>query len=136
MGQRLAGSIIVHGVDDEYWPESDQETRATRIVNLVLDENQPSAALQVRDVRWGGECRVEVQGTAQLVASGDVQVEIEAYFYEGTTEDSNDLEDQEKRVLTVPADKEPVHRTVQLRNTEPLGGDHATVKYSFTNRTV
>ena len=131
--RRLAGLIIIHGVDDESWPWEDEKITATRTLELYLDVTQPSAQLQVRDVRWGGECRVEVGGVVKMTNDGSVLVEAETRFYEGTSESSMDKEDEASITILVPTDQGPAHRTVKLRNTEPGGGDHATVKFSFTN---
>ena len=82
MRRRITGSIFIDGVDDEYWPWSDERIQATRTIDLHLDANQPLAQLEIKDVRWGGECRVEVRGTVRIVTANSIQVEAKAYYYE------------------------------------------------------
>ena len=56
---------------------------------------------EVPDVRWGGECRVEVQLTPKVVGHGEVKITANAKLFEGTSEDSNDLEDEEEITFKV-----------------------------------
>lgn len=61
MARLLAGTVFINGTDDESWPFDDEIVSTIRAVNGVfLDINQPAVALDIPDVRWGGECRVEV----------------------------------------------------------------------------
>lgn len=136
MARRVAGTVIVDGTDDEYWPFSDERVHREFTVDTVLDEGQPAQGIAIPDVRWGGECRVEIQMTARAEVSGRVQVEVDARLFEGTTEGTNDQEDQQVVTLTVLKGGRPAHERINLRNTETMGGDHATISLSFTNSLV
>jgi hypothetical protein len=133
MPRRLAGTVRVDGTDDENWPETDEVVHKTYTINVVLDDSQPATALDIPDVKWGGECRVEVRVTARIVDGGRVQVEGKAMLFEGTSENTDDLEDQQTITMTVPRGGSPVHQTIQLRSSGPGGGDHAEVGFSLTN---
>lgn len=136
MARRLAGTVIIDGTDDEYWPQSDEFVHKAFNVQTVLDIGQPTSALDIEDVRWGGECRVEVRLTARVVGAGEIQIEGNAKLFEGVSEDTTDLEDQQVFSFTVARGGIAAHHTVQLRSTGAGGGDHAEIGLSFTNSLV
>jgi hypothetical protein len=133
MSRILAGTVTVNGTDDENWPESDEEVHRVFTVEAVLDEGQPAQSFDIPDVRWGGECRVELRLTAREVGSGAVQLEGQARLYEGDSEDTSDLEEEQTVTMTVPRGGRPAHSRVQLSNSGLGGGDHAEIGLSFTN---
>jgi hypothetical protein len=133
MARRIAGTIIVEGTDDEFWPWNDQHIRESHSLGIILNTNQPISTNEIPDVRWGGECRVEVRIIARLFQENSVQIEVRARFFEGMSEDTTELADEQTLPFTVPPDARPVHQTIQLRNTEAGGGDHAEIYLSFTN---
>ena len=49
---------------------------------------------EVPDTRWGDECRVEIRLISQIVGPGEVKITASAKPFEGTSEDSDDLEDE------------------------------------------
>jgi len=136
MARRLSGLVIVDGTDDEWWPESDEHVHREVPIQMVLGEGQPAAAIAIPDVRWGGECRVELWLTARAQQDGVVQIEGNAKLFEGTSESTADLEDEQTVAFTVPRGGIPAHHRVQLRNTETFGGDHAEIGISFTNSVI
>jgi len=136
MARRLAGTVIIDGTDDELWPQSDEVSHRSVNVQMILDEGQPAAAIDIPDVRWGGECRVEVRLTAKVVAGNTVQIEGNAKLFEGTSEDTTDKEDDQTVSFTVPKGGIAAHHGIQLRSTGSGGGDHAEIKLSFTNSLV
>ena len=103
---------------------------------MVLDVGQPAAAIDVPDVRWGGECRVELRLMARALEKGAVQVEGVARLFEGASEDTDDLEDEKTVTFQVPKGGVPVHHQIQLRSTGAGGGDHAEIRISLTNAKV
>ena len=125
---QLTGRIVVHGVDTELWPLPDEKTTAIRLVNLYLGKSQPSPEMKVKDVRWGGECRVEVSGTASIVEDGiGVRLEAKARFYEGTSEDTDDLEDSGSiTILVATGNTSPSSGIIRLGKPD---GDRATVEF-------
>lgn len=136
MARRLSGSIIVDGTDHELWPQANETTHKVFTVNLVLDESQAASPIDIPDVRWGGECRVETRLTARLNSEGRIQVEGVTKLFEGASEDTDDLEQEQTVVFTVPRGGQPVHHLVQLRSTGSGGGDHAEIAISVTNALV
>lgn len=136
MTRRIAGTVIIDGTDDEYWPQSDEKVHRVFNIQMMLDEGQPASAMDIPDVRWGGECRVEVRLTARVVPGNAVQIEGNAKLFEGTSEDTNDKEDEQVVSFTVPKGGVAAHHGIQLRSTGAGGGDHAEISLSFTNSLV
>lgn len=136
MTRRLAGTVIIDGTDDEFWPQSDEKVHRVFNVQMMLDEGQPAAAMDIPDVRWGGECRVEVRLAAKVVSGNTVQIEGNAKLFEGTSEDTTDKEDEQVVSFTVPKGGVAAHHGIQLRSTGTGGGDHAEISLSFTNSLV
>ena len=136
MARRLSGTVMIEGTDSEFWPFSHEHGQSIQNVNLVVDRDQPASKLELNHLRWGGECRVEVEISAKFVGSGNVHVAGEARFYEGTTESTDDLEDTKRIEITVPKGGTPVHHSVSMKNSERFHEDHADVKLSFTNSLV
>lgn len=136
MSRQVKAKIFIKGVDDEMWPSSDVHIHREFHREWILDTNTPAFVSEIPDVRWGGECRLEVDIIGKLLTRGRVEIEVEARFYEGTSEDTDDLADEKSITFAVPPNGSPVHRHIHLRNTEIGGGDSADVRLSFTNTLV
>ena len=133
MQRRVAGTVIIDGTDDENWPWTDEHGHSEQGVDTVLDVGQPASVINVSPLRWGGECRVELDLTAQVVQENAVQMLGEARLYEGTTENSDDLEDTQQVSFTIPKGGLPARRQINLRSSGLGGGDHAEISLFFTN---
>lgn len=136
MQRRLAGIIIIDGVDDEWWPQEDERGHAEVPIQMILDEGQPASAMEINPLRWGGECRVEVSLTAKFIGTGQVQIEGTAKLFEGTSEDTDDLEDSKDVSFVVPKSGIPAHHHIALLSRGAGGGDNASIKISVTNSFV
>ena len=136
MPRQVKADIFIRGVDDEPWPQKDLRIHREFDMEWILDTDSPAFVYEVPDVRWGGECRLEVDIVGKLLTRGRVEIEVEARFYEGTSEDTDDLEDEKTITFTLPTNGSPVHRHIHLRNTEIGGGDSADVRLGFTNTLV
>lgn len=136
MARRLTGTVIINGTDDENWPESDEKVNRVFNTAMVLDTDQPASAMDIPDVRWGGECRVELRLTAKAANDNAVQIEGNAKLFEGTSENTDDLEDEQVVSFSVPKGGVTAHHNIQLRNSGTGGGDHAEIGLSFTNSMV
>ncbi|WP_460708093.1 hypothetical protein [Myceligenerans halotolerans] len=134
MARRLSGTVMIHGVDDENWPWANEVIDVQHAVHVVLDVNQPAARVEVPHVRWGGECRIELDLAAQVInESGTIQVNAAGRLYEGDSQDSMDLEDQQTVEVLVPRGTQPSSNGMILNSTGLGGGDWGEVKMSFTN---
>lgn len=140
MARNLSGVVIIKGTDDENWPFDDEHVSATRSVQQILDIDQPAVQIFIEPVRWGGECRVEVVLTARAVSDGQIQIEGNAKFFEGTSENTQDLEEEKAIVFLVlkntRKNTEAAKYDVQLSNSGLGGGDHAEIGFSFSNYIV
>jgi hypothetical protein len=140
VARKLAGIVFIDGTDDENWPFDDEHVSRSFPVNAALNIDQPAVALDVPDVRWGGECRVEVRITARAVGKGDIQIEGNAKLFEGTSENTSDLEDEKVVTFLVPrttqSSPNATSHKIQLRSTGTGGGDHAEIGFSLTNALI
>ena len=136
MQRRLAGILIIDGVDDEWWPQEDERAHAEVPVQMILDTGQPASYIEIPHLKWGGECRVEVSLTAQVIGTGQIQVKGEAKLFEGSSEDTTDLEDSKIVGFVVPKSGIPAHHNIALLSTGAGGGDSADIKISFTNSMI
>jgi hypothetical protein len=134
MTRRIAGTVIVDGTDDEIFDDETVHRQVTLVT--TLDEGLPAQSLEISDVKWGGECRVELDLTAKAQASGVVQIEGKARLYEGVTEDTTDLAEEKIFTFNVPKGGEPAFHNVQVSNSGFGGGDHAEIALAFTNSLV
>ncbi|MCA2685010.1 MAG: hypothetical protein IM504_19585 [Microcystis sp. M038S2] len=140
MTRKLAGLVFINGTDDENWPFDNELVQRSFQVQAFLNVDQPAVALQIPDVRWGGECRVEVRVTARALGRGEIQIEGNAKFFEGTSEDTQDLEDEKVVTFLVPRNTAnnpaSTNFNIQLNNAGFGGGDHAEISFSLTNSLV
>lgn len=137
MTRMLAGTISMKGTDDELWPWDDEYGEQLIDVRMFLDENQPSQVMDIPHMRWGGECRVEVELRASVGEGSVVLVQGEARLYEGVSEGTTDREDTQPILFEVPRSRPPhfvpAEYFVQLKNAGTGGGDHAEIILTFTN---
>jgi hypothetical protein len=129
MSHIITASATINGVDDETFGSNDfghaEFTRET-----VLGDAQPQNVMRMQ-CRWGGECRVELDLTGQLLDNEDVRISGVALLFEGTSEDTNDLDGRTEFTFLVPRGK-TVSNQQQVKNTDE-GGDFATIDMSVSN---
>src|SRR4029450_4758565 len=100
MARRLAGTVTIDGTDDEWF--SDEHGHSTQTIEVILDEGQPANDIEIKPLRFGGEVRIELQLRGQVVGTGTVQLSGRAKLFEGTSEDTDDLDASQDFVFTVP----------------------------------
>jgi hypothetical protein len=132
MARRLTASAKIFGVDDETFG-SDEYGRAEYTREIVLADSQPQNVLHM-ECRWGGECRVELDLTGQMMDNGDVRISGNALLYEGTSESTGDLDGQTDFTALVPRGK-TVSSSQTVKNTDE-GGDYANITITFNNALV
>ena len=134
---RVEGSISIDGVDDETgkidrieWKwgfipvpiakndETINESKSfgprlfTSIDEYVLTSEHPAATF-----KWGGECRVEVYlSTRKIVKGSHIEMAANVFLFEGTTENTNDLEDFKCVEFNIPLTNATKVRTLELEN--------------------
>jgi len=135
----LVISGIVKGKDDEpFWKRDQYVHRSLKDTVLILSNDKPSGQVRLDDIKWGGECRVETIVEAKLASNSDqISVTATSKFYEGTSSDTNDLEDTESESVVVPkfSYRRPSTSSIYIKlKNEGLGrGDWANVSLDFIN---
>ena len=100
---KISGQVHVKGVDDEIF--SDDTINQTKPIpaHIVghhhLFHGRKDKAMSFK---WGGECRVEVYLLTRTIENNEVEVGVAALLYEGTSEDTDDLEDIKCKSFKVP----------------------------------
>ncbi len=143
----LKGSVRVDGKDAEDIG-SDQFIHETRLIGetghgegRVLIENQDTFIPETRIWKWGGECRVEVDMHARLLpkvpSEQTIHIWGEARFYEGDSEETEELEDQRSfdfHVPRTPGGSPPITHPVPLKDPQLIGADNwAHVTFALFN---
>lgn len=129
---RVTIEMTIEGIDDEIF--RDEKLRPTeRDLVFNLRDKDREQTKHIRPVRWGGECRVEVEITARLMNShGDVRIEGTVKLFEGTTTDTDDLDGVRNFSYTIEGNDETQPDTVHVRNDDE-GGDWANVRMTGSN---
>ena len=113
---------------DENWPESDEHSYAEMTREQVVTNYRPAALLHM-EKGVDSEVRVELDLTARVLANGDVMVDGVAKLYEGTSEDTSNLDGVRHFNVVVPKDR-AASQHVKVRN-DNEGGDKASINLSL-----
>lgn len=132
MARRLTASSKIFGVDDETFG-SNEYGHAEFTRETILANSQPQNVMHM-ECRWGGECRVELDLTGQVMDNKDIRVTGVALLYEGTSENTRDLDGRTDFSLLVPRGK--TTSTFQKVNNSDEGGDYAEISITFNNAIV
>lgn len=126
---QLTGNITINGTDDE-WGD-DEYGELEHDIDQFINSNSIIVKLEIPPLRWGGECRVEVDINALPIKAGEVKITGNAKLFEGVTDDTNDLEDERPFAFSLKVtDKKPTPGKISLENTETGGGDTATIRFN------
>ena len=130
----VTGNVTVDGTDDEFGKDEHvhRDIPITDVYFDILDIDDAETQFEIPDVPWGGECRVEVQLTTQVIGTSEIEITANAKLFEGTHEWTNDLEDEDTITFTVGVNDGKVSQVIRLRNTETGGGDHAKITFNFS----
>jgi hypothetical protein len=132
--RRITVSGSIDGTDDEAFPSGPDELGHSEFTSeTILSDAQPQNVMQTQ-LRWGGECRVELTLTAQQLDGGDVRIDGLILLFEGTSEDTNDLDGKTEFTAVVPRGKTIIIGQ-RVDNTDE-GGDFATIKMAISNALV
>ena len=134
---QLKGNVFINGVDDEWGSDEYGELDRDIDIHVRLEKQE----LRIPHLRWGGECRVELDLVAQLLNKDTVGISGSAALFEGTSEDTNDLEDIKQIQLIVPMyrfivpedeQRAGMNESFRLENRGTGGGDYADIFLNFT----
>ncbi len=128
MQNRITHSVRMDITDDETF--SDEHARIDRAGTLVLEASRPELT-DLTIGKCGGEVRMELRVTYRQAAGGAVGVSGRALLYEGTSENTNDLDGLANFDGTVASGAAREFR-VRVRNTDE-GGDSADIRVNVNN---
>lgn len=129
MARRVTASATINGVDDETFG-SNEFGHAEFTRETILGDAQPQNVMRMQ-CRWGGECRVELDLTGQMMDNGDVRITGVALLFEGTSDGTNDQDGRTDFTFLVPRGK-TVSNNQRVDNTDE-GGDFATIDMTVNN---
>jgi hypothetical protein len=116
-------------VDDETFGSKEEE-RVPFSDAKTLDDDQLEQIIAVEE-GVGGEVRLELSLNAQLLDSQGIRISGTALLFEGTSEDTDDLDGQHFFNFVVRPGR-TVNHTFRVRNTDE-GGDFADVRFTCRN---
>ena len=128
MQNRINFTVGMQITDDETF--KDEHSSLNRAGVVVLDPQQPSHS-DLTVGKCGGEVRIEFTSTYQQLPQGKVRVSGKALLFEGTSENSNDLDGQENFTFEL-APAEARQHNFRVRNTAE-GGDYADIQLGLQN---
>ena len=99
---------------------------------MSVSASVPSSDSIYQELRVGGEVRVELEISAELSTRNYVHITGSAKLFEGTSEDTQDLEDEEAIDLHIAPDAAIKHN-IHLRNSGVGGGDTADIELELKN---
>jgi hypothetical protein len=125
--------------DSEPWPWSDVHLEITKPVQSKILSIADGVSQTLFDwtVGMGGEIRVVLNITGQIAnTNGTLRYQINGYLYEGTTEHSDDLDDESHTGDCLLNCNNTTSHTINLLNTEPGGGDTALINLQISNQLI
>lgn len=109
------------GRDDEDWPWDDETTNpGPEYRELELGPDRLINSFS-RTYKWGGEVRVEYTIELALLVNNSIHVQIRCLLFEGTSENTSDLDGQGVTSLTVPVgqNRATVFKVTNTEEDEP-----------------
>jgi hypothetical protein len=82
--------------------------------------------------KWGGECRVELHVGAKRLDNDNVEIDAHAFLFEGTSEETTDLDGEIHYNFTVPKGQ-TFTDSRRVTNLDE-GGDFADIGLTVINR--
>lgn len=115
--------------DDEFWADN-EHAHVERRDERWVDSWDPQSVMQLVG-KAGGEVRVELAATAAMRPDGSARVQIEVKMFEGTSEESSDLDGTRSTTVVVNADQ-IVQVPIRINNDDE-GGDFADISLVISN---
>jgi hypothetical protein len=116
--------------DDENGDDEFGETDVSG--EMSVSASAPSSDSIYQELRVGGEVRVELRLSVSASTRNYVRITGSAKLFEGTSTDTQDLEDEEAIDLQIAPDAS-INHNIRLRNGGFGGGDTADIKLELKN---
>lgn len=135
MARHITGNIKIHAKDDESIGK-DEFLNVDLPIDKILNENEAAKPIVDGAFKWGGECRLEVKLLAQVTQGGVISVFGDALLFEGTSENTSDLDGRRSINFSVPkttqSNPNPAKNFTQVNNDDE-GGDYAQINLTLRN---
>ncbi len=129
---RLAQVFIdFRGVDEENFGDNEIDDPGPEYYELELGPSKLSNSLS-RTYKWGGEVRAEYGITVKLLVGNIIDVVVNGKLYEGTSEDTDDLDGQGSVAFQVPIGGTG-GTVLRITNTDEDDDDEGRLSISVTN---
>jgi hypothetical protein len=132
VNRRVQIQLRMQTTDDENWP-SDDEHADTSYFREVFVQPWHSHEEIYFEQRMGGEVRIELRLFIDLNLDRSINVNLNAKMYEGTSEDTGDLEDEQNTTGFRVGKDEARSGNIRLYNNETDGGDVSNISFIITN---
>lgn len=129
---RLAQVFIdFWGRDEETWASDEILDPGPEYFELELGPDKLINSAH-RTYKWGGEMRMEYDITVRLLVNNTIDVAVQGTLYEGTSEDTDDLDGQGGLTFQVPIGQ-TTGATLHITNTDEDAGDEGVFSISVKN---
>lgn len=129
---RLAQVFVdFRGVDEENFGDNEIDDPGPEYYELELGPSKLSNSLS-RTYKWGGEVRAEYGITVKLLVGNIIDVVVNGKLYEGTSEDTDDLDGQGSVAFQVPIGGTG-GTVLRITNTDEDDDDEGRLSISVTN---
>ncbi|MBE7551550.1 MAG: hypothetical protein HS126_10805 [Anaerolineales bacterium] len=120
-----------YGVDEEIF--DNEVTHAGPASNeLELGPDRLTNSMPLGPFKWGGECQAKFGINAALLWDGSIEVNVQGWLYEGTDEETEDLDGTSLITLIVPR-SETIFGVCTVSNTAEDCGDIAQLSITVKN---
>jgi len=130
--RRVTVSASLEGQDYERFGSNEYPPPFNTTRTVILTDDIPQGLLNFQ-IRWGGECRAEFNTLIQRLGNGkDVRVYGDLKLFEGTSENTNDLDGVTVIDFVCPKSNTISHEA-SVRNNDENDDDWAKVKMTVSN---
>jgi hypothetical protein len=128
--RRVVASAHMDITDDETFG-SNEHGSADGQSDMFISNKQPRVFMKLIG-KAGGEVRIELSLNASATTEGDIQISGDAKMFEGTSEESDDLDGTTPVNFTVPRDEIIPNMPIHVSNQDE-GGDFADITLTVSN---
>jgi hypothetical protein len=130
--RKVTVSASFEGQDYETFGSNEYPPPFNTTRTVILTDDMPQGLLNFQ-IRWGGECRAEFNTLIQRLGNGkDVRIYGDLKLFEGTSEDTNDLDGVTVIDFVCPKSTTLPYEAF-VRNNDENDDDWAKVKMTVSN---
>jgi hypothetical protein len=130
--RKVTVSASFEGQDYETFGSNEYPPPFNTIRTVILTDDMPQGLMNFQ-IRWGGECRAEFNTLIQRLGNGkDVRIYGDLKLFEGTSEDTDDLDGVTVIDFVCPKSTTLPYEAF-VRNNDENDDDWAKVKMTVSN---